>query len=171
MTEREFTREEPLGMTPFALGVTTLVGVGGLTVSGVEITPEVWPWAGGVGAVMVALGVHLFRRPHRLELDGDAVVVRGRFGRPRRWAQARLKAAPGLARVGLEVAAAAAALSLVALLADRCGPAQALLTAGYALAYGRWRLAPRAELTDGEATATIRLDGLPGAAEALAVRA
>ncbi|MCO5165755.1 MAG: hypothetical protein M9894_05230 [Planctomycetes bacterium] len=170
--EQEFVRERPLGGIPFAAGALTLAAVGAAAGTGVEASPGAWAAGVGVGVVLTAIGVALFRRPHRLVLAPGEVRVAPRFGAGRRWRSARLQEGPPLARVALEVAVAVGVVALVAWASDRLAPAQVLLAAAYAHAYARWRLAPRAALSAGvgEPTAVVRLDGLPGAAEALAAR-
>lgn len=164
----EFVRERPLGMIPFSLGVLVLGAVVGLLAAGIEGPPAAWLSAGGFGVAMVAIGVTQFHRPHRLELAGDAVLISGRFGAPRRWPSVRLKQPAPAGLVALEVAAVVGALGLVAFAMDRATPAQLVVAAVYAHAYARWRLAPRVVATDaGGHPTTVRVDGLPGAVEAI----
>ncbi|MBX3470773.1 MAG: hypothetical protein KF878_28225 [Planctomycetes bacterium] len=176
MTHLEFVRERPLGGIPFAAGVLTLgatVVMGGASwAAGVEGEPATWALAVAAGVALIGVGVALFRRPHSLVLAPGEVHVAARFGAPRRWRSARLQAPASLSRVGLEVALALGVVTMIALACDRAAPAQLLLAAAFARAYANWRLAPRAVLSAGvgQPTAVVRLDGLPGAAEVLAVR-
>lgn len=171
MKNIELLRARPAGMVPFALGVLVFVALGVLLAAGAEVSAEAWAWSAATGVAMTGLGIALFRQPHRLELTADEVLVAPRFGSPRRWRSARLTEPASLARVGLEVAFVVSAPVLIAFAAGGISPAKLLLAVGYACAYSRWRLAPRAELVDERGdSATVRLDWFPGAVDALAAR-
>lgn len=176
MTHLEFVRERPLGGTPFAAGVLTLgavVVMGGASwAAGVEGDPSTWALAVAAGVALIGVGVSLFRRPHTLVLAPGEVHVAPRFGPARRWRSARLREPASLARVGVEVALVLGLAAVILVASDHVAPAQLLLAAAFAHVYANWRLAPRAVLSAGvgQTTAVVRLDGLPGAAEVLAVR-
>lgn len=170
----EFVRERPLGMIPFVAGLAVAGGaVAAIGSGGFE---NIFVGMLGLGAFMMAAGVAQFRRPHRIELCGrDAVRIAGRFGAPKAWRSARLKTPPSQAQVALEAAFFALVMPTWVWASDRPLTPGALqlfaMGAAYAHAWRQWRLAPRLLVSDEAGKQkTVRVDGIDGAADALAAR-
>lgn len=166
----EFVRERPAGMIPFVLGLAVAGGAAFMIGSSEAVGFALGVLA--VGVLMIAVGVALFRRPHRVELCGDGTLrVAGRFGAPRTWRSAGLKTPPSEAQVALEAAVFAASLVALTWATDRGLAPGALIGAAYVRAWWQWRMAPRLVVTDEAGRQkTVRLDGIPGVVEALAAR-
>ncbi len=170
-----YVRERPLGMIPFVLGVSLFVGACVACWTGLR---EAWLIGGllAFGATLTAVGVSLFRRPHRLELAAEEVRIAGRFGEAHAWPHARLKEPPMAGLVALEALFFASIVPVVVVMKDHPvapGVFQVFaLGVAYAHAWRQWRLAPRLIVQDSRGSRrVVRLDGVPRAAEAIAARA